>query len=68
MRKQETQARAARRDVVSTLNKMSAARDPERGHQKADDLIMTYLRASGQADVADAYAGVTKRAGGWWYG
>ena len=41
--------------------------DPECAHSEADDILLGFLRSSGNGEVAKAWIAASERVGGFWY-
>jgi hypothetical protein len=50
--------------AIATLNALNG--DPESDHGIAEDIVMTYLRQTGQAAIADAFEQARDRVGFWY--
>ena len=53
------------KQIIDGLNRVDVSGDCEVAHRDADNLLVSYLRLTGHAAVADAYDRVRARAR-WW--
>ena len=53
-------------DAVKALQDLSDE-DQQTAHEKADKVLLAFLKANGHQDVADAYENLRDYLGGFWY-